>query len=144
VGRRAERRPQLASPRFRERTGPTATHHLDGTPISSTRHRIVSPPTQGTPRPPTRGQHRRGRYPHQANHTVTRYDDRAAPPVVSARLQRYIHSTPLHPFRGEYLGRYTQPQAGHRGLATHPATLRRPSSPMGPPLYRPLCIYAQR
>jgi hypothetical protein len=95
------------------------------------------------PRPPTRGQHRRGRYPHQATHTVTRYADRVAPLVVLARLQQHPHSTPLHSLCGEYLGRYTYPRAGHRGLATQPTTLRTPSGPVGPPLYRPLRIHAQ-
>jgi hypothetical protein len=116
---------------------------MERTSSSSARHRIASPPTQGTPGPPTRRQHRRGRYPHQGNHTVARNDVRIVPPVVPTRHQRHPHSTPLHTLRCEYHGRYTQPRARLRLLATQPSTRRPPSSPVGPPFYRPLHLYAQ-
>jgi hypothetical protein len=108
-----------------------------------TRLNRFPPSTQGAPSPPTRRQHRRGRYPHQAHHTVTRNDDRTAPPVIPARHQRHPYSSPLHPFRGKYLGRYFQPRIGHRGLAAQPPPLHPPASSVGTPFYRPLRFYAE-
>jgi hypothetical protein len=92
MGSRAERRTKLPSTRFLGRFGPTATHHVERTSSSPAHHRVVSTPTTRTACPPTQGQHRRGRYPHQANHTVARYDDRAAP----ARLWYLLDTNDIH------------------------------------------------
>jgi hypothetical protein len=143
MGSRAEQRPKLRSTRFLARFKPIATCHVDRISSSPTRRRIVPTAATGMTGPPTLGQHRRGRCRHQADHTVTRYDDRATPHVVPARHQRHPHSTPLHTLGCEHLGRYTQPRIGHRGLATQPSALCTPSSPVGGPLYRPIRMYTQ-
>jgi hypothetical protein len=139
VGSRIEQRLQLPSPRFLERYRPATTHHVEGTPSSPTRSRVVSTPTKRPARPTTRGQHNSGRRAHKAYLPVTSYDDRTTPLTVPARHQRHPYPPELHP-----VSQYTQPRTGHRGLATHPAPIRAPPGPVGTPHYRPVHVHAKR
>jgi hypothetical protein len=143
MGSRLERRFQLPSARFLERYRPVTTHHMEGTLSSSTRRRVVSNPTQGQARPPTRGQQGNGRRTNQAYLPVTRFDDRATPLVVPTRHQRHPHPPSLHPVNRERVGRHTQPRTRHGGVATQPLPIRTPSGPVGPPYYRPVRFHAK-
>jgi hypothetical protein len=88
-GGRSERRPQLPSTRFLVRDGPPTTHHVEGTPSRTARRRVFPTLAQRPAHSPTRRQHLRSRDAHQTNHTVTRHDVRAAPPMVATRHQRH-------------------------------------------------------
>jgi hypothetical protein len=120
MGRRLERQPQLLGTRLLGRTRPPPTHYLERATRSPTRNRVLPPSARGPQCPPTQEQHHCGRILHQAYYTITYNDGRDSMSLVPSQHQRHPHSTPLHPVRSKYLGGFSPPRNGHRGMQVNP------------------------